>query len=31
VIENLEIYRLRFGDERPFALHADLRAYDQRL
>lgn len=31
VTENLEIYRLRFGDTRPFAIRADLRGLEQRL
>lgn len=31
VTENLEIYRLRFNDARPFAIQADLRGAEQRL
>ncbi len=31
VTENLEIYRLRFGDTRPFAIRADLRGAEQPL
>jgi hypothetical protein len=31
VTENLEVYRLRLGDQRPFAIRADLRGADQRL
>jgi soluble lytic murein transglycosylase len=31
VTENLEIYRLRFGDTRPFAIRADLRGGEAKL
>jgi soluble lytic murein transglycosylase len=31
VTENLEIYRLRFGDTRPFAIRADLRGAEAKL
>ena len=31
VTENLEIYRLRFGDDRPFAIRTDLRGAEARL
>jgi soluble lytic murein transglycosylase len=31
VTENLEIYRLRFGDARPFAIRADLRGAEAKL